>query len=263
MSIAFVGNSTESINHGSAASLDDLQTWTLAIWINVRDWASFFYVVRKGRSGNEDKSLALNNGTGNMTSIVRRSGVNDNLGAVTIPHTTGWIFVAETYAAAGTSGQRIKLYSGDLVSPVQFVGQGGAGTGTVTDASQNLWVGASNGGNSAAFDCAWMGYWNRVFSLWELEELRRQSQYLTPSIFRDSTCVLDCPYLPRNDGVQLDRSRYGNHGTPSSAAILRGNPFPWRVDRRRRFHLLEHVAAAPGVVSLRRRTLTMLGAGPG
>jgi hypothetical protein len=212
MALDFTGSDNDHVDHGSAASLDDLTTWTKIFWLYLDTWDNFTQVFHKGRSGDEDKSWVLDNLiTDGFSLIVRRAGVNDTLATGNTGLATGkWLYVAATYDSGSASGTHLTYFQGDLATIASQQAQGGTGTLGVADATQTLRVGGNNNSDSIDGKIAWFGHWNRVLTLGELKH-----QQFRPHV--TSGCVVFTHYGYNGTGTQPDWSGNGNSGAVTTA----------------------------------------------
>lgn len=195
------------------------------LWYKDDVWEAFKFLWSKGRTGNEDKNTnRLTLITDGWSIQVRRSTANDNL----TPGDTGlaldtWTCFALTYNAAGTSGERLKYYQGNLTTALTFRAEGGTGSGTVVDAGETLTVGGRGATESMNGKVAFFGHWNRVFPLGELKA-QQYRMHVT------SGCVVFSHYYA---GIATDWSGLGNNGTITGATgadhVPLGPPFGFDV----------------------------------
>lgn len=230
MALVFADNTTDEVNHGSTAALDDMANPTIAFifkpannsnsYRNIGGKSAQLVLFRRGVDGTRVACSRLTSGTDPVVDIAT--------GNVT----TGWNFAAFTcdWFVAMTA------YHGAYPTPcVDRTSGAVVGTGTLTtDAAANWTMGSNQGSlvNAAApYTIAWIGIWNRLLTLGEL-----QDQQFNPHV--TSGCVLFSHYGWNGTGTQADWSGGVRNGTVTGATLstdhapIRAGSRVWTPSRR-------------------------------
>lgn len=215
---------TAGINHGSAASLDDLTAFTFLILIRADATAQNCGLFGKGTAaGSNRRSLEL------RTSVTA-SAIFCIIDGATTDHTAEsvtnayaqdvWTWIAATWAGGDTAP---KIFTGTLTSLLAEVSYSATNNGSgapSSNAANDQLVGAFGGGTGVLNGRAAVAMiWNRELTLQEL-----QAQQFRPH--RTSGCVLYTRYGYDGTGTQRDFSGNGNTGTTSGASVVDGAPLP-------------------------------------
>lgn len=231
--------SQRRINHGSDASLDDMDPQT---------WMFLGYPTDVATA---NKRLARKSGTGTMVIDVgnvvqnnafryfraRATTGSDVNAAVLVQNVWQWASVID----AGGVTPRIywaRLHH-LLAEAGSYIGQTTGVGAPTTDASGNLFVGSRDSVNTQSlWYLAFYTAYRRVLTLDEQRQIQAEPWIQLPN------CVLHCfPGLGGAGSRVIDWSGFGNHGTADSAAVpLRTGPrmaFPPRP------RTVVQVAAAP------------------
>lgn len=151
--MALTFSSTNNVNAGSSATLDNINKGTLLAWVYATSGPSGSRIFQKGTGGTRHY-VALDNTSGVAGIDVGRGTTNLS---VTASHANfaayaqnKWLFVAATWDTGGAAGDG-KLYMGDrsllAAEPSAYSAQT-AGSGTVGDDSAvDMYVGNSSVGN--------------------------------------------------------------------------------------------------------------------
>ena len=257
MSLLFTNNSTDAIDHGSAADIDDLSAFTFWAWVYPTTIASDRFLLTKVDGTGFNGILLKFYGTGQMSLLRDRATTEAACDTATnTVSTNAWQFVAATFDVNGAdAASTVNLYHGDLSTQVTEVStnqQQGSGA-LVSEAAGALRIGSYEpfgGGESFAGRIACYGLVNRYLSLGQIQAL--QWRPLTNM----SGCLLLVPAGRTGHGSQTDLSGNGRTGTEVGTVGL-GDPAPlpsaWGWD-------LEAGGFAVGGGS-RPPSLTLLGAG--
>lgn len=227
MSLLFGGASSDRVNCGSGASLDDILVGTILAWVyptNVNMGGK--YILAKPFETGATGGLSFQIGVSfNGDLLIKRRKTSGNLlcnsstGYVT---TNTWQFLGGTWNNSGTSTDQ-HLYRGLLTTNVTECssyapGSPNVGGGTnISDASKDLYIGngsadAATWSNSFVGSIAWVGMWNRQLSLAEI-----LTQQYRPR--KTSGCVLFMHLGFNGTGSQIDLSGNGNNGTVTGATL--------------------------------------------
>jgi hypothetical protein len=211
--------STDSVNFGSASSIDDCfnNDGTMVMWVFPTATTAASTFARKDNTGAiwsftgaASVQFTLARSTQSLAMIYTTANL-PNFG------TNKWVFIAVVWDTAGANGDQI-LYSGDLTHTVAAGSSPSpqrVGSGTVTSQDAlSLFVG-NNVGGAAPFpgNIAYTGLWNRRLSLGEL-----QDQQFHPHVTSGSVIA---SYLGFNGtSSQPDWSGNGNAGTVTGSAVV-------------------------------------------
>jgi hypothetical protein len=242
--LTFAASSSDNVNHGSAAAIDDLPAggvFTAAAWVyRAADQAGTQYVMVKNPSSSAGWTLSVDNidANGQIKGTIRRatlrtSWASSNTGAFDTCRVglNTWTFIAMVYDEADS--QEMRLYIGTETSPVQEVsaysttggfnqnGDGAFGS----DAAANLIVGRGNTGTES-FNGQIGAVYCRANKA-TLTELRA----MQANIWATSSAAFLCGLGENGTGSQADLSGNGSAGTvtgatawPTVAATLTMNP---------------------------------------
>ena len=230
MALDFSPGVATLVNHGSAASLDDMDVGTYVVWMFPTSTDARSICDKRDTSGwrtfpcqsNSRLAFQLNRATVNLTIFSSNDFYTANV----------WNFAAATWDASGADADQ-KLFQGTLSAAVaeessygtQTVGSGA----TVTNAGGDFFVG-NNGENNVALigRIAWFGVWNVQLTLAQL-----QAQQFFPH--KTAGCVLFSHYGYNGVGTQADWSGNVNNGTVTGATqadhvplgpLVRSDTFP-------------------------------------
>lgn len=234
-----VDGSTEKINHGSGASLDNLDVGSCIVWFFKTTTDMAARIFQKGLfSPVGFHILTLNESAVGDISFARQfNGTDMNRtcdGGMFRLHE--WTCVGARWNCSQLDANEIRFFLGTLSKPlteVTYPDDGTDGTGSTEDNSGVDLYFANKVNDVTPLDgrMAKPRLWNRILSL---DELRRQ-QVRRPGETTGPGCVLDCEY--EGLGTQFDRSGNGNDGTVTAATAAPHLP----AFRRRRI-----VAKPPG-----------------
>ena len=216
MSLNFAGGSTDRVDFGSDASLDNMSEFTFMFWARWEVFGSLDFLFSKGASDD----LALH---------FRFSGIALNEFAFDRARATTDLFVAQSntgshnlqtdtwYCVAATAHETNAphIYSGSLTeifAEYPYDSQI-TGSGAFTDDSgSNLIIGNNTGFTQATEgDIAFVQVWDRQLSL---AECRANQFRMTPDV--DTVAFSHLGY--NGTGTQPDWSGNGNSGTVTGAA---------------------------------------------
>ena len=217
MALTFGAASAHQVNIGSGASLDNLTTFSFAMWIKPastantgRGWMGKYNDATVGWEVNQ----LFADGT-TFRLVTRRGGGGrlERRGATGVLTANVWAFVGgEWDEPAGLSN----CYAGSLSSIVTLQNGALTNTGSVmtNDAALSCVIGnAVNGGTlSANSNIAYCQIWNRVIGI---EEFRRQQFHPHKSLGSVGFYLLGYA----GTGTQPDWSGNGNNGTVTGATV--------------------------------------------
>lgn len=210
---------TDKVDHGSAASLDDLSAISVCVWIR----PTTLTATNSPTIWSKDQSAGgyvtywrMNDASGNMRFRVQTSGgVSGAVASTSNPLAVNvWSFACVSQAAAGVASN-MRMYHGGLSTSITEVSGSPGSDLTVAkaaDASTSMLIGGFSTAGSFSGRVAWAGVWNRVLTLGEM-----QTQQFQPRI--TSGCVLFSYYGFNGTGTQADRSDSSNNGTVTGSAV--------------------------------------------
>ena len=229
-SLNFDQGTTTKVDHGDAASVQNLNVATYLFWVKIstlvagdricqKGLGANFYLMDVTGAGSDLLEFSINRGTlSQLSSALFTNFAN-------WPGTGAWAFMAVVCDTGGADGDQ-KLYIGSLTGsatePSSYDNQR-VGSGTVGDNSgSNLVMGNRTNDNvELAGDIAWGGLWNRVLTLGEI-----RAQQFRPH--KTPGNVLFTRYGMNGAGLQIDESGFGNHGTVTGATLAQGPPLAGR-----------------------------------
>lgn len=212
--------STDKVNCGSDASIDDLQTLTSIAWI----WLNPGTTARVWHKGVSPNNHYVNLTTSSLEHLYQRVTTNQNAWAFNANFAAygrgKWLYIVGVSDPAVSANN--KLYMGDLTTAAaepSAYGTQDTGSGTFnSDTASDLVLG-NRSTDGAAFNgkLAWVAMWNRQLSPTEIEEQR-----LWPH--RTSGCVL-LHHLGENGLLtQWDKSLSQNNGTVTGCSVADDPP---------------------------------------
>lgn len=215
MALLFTSGTSDKVDCGSGASLDDLAAGTFLAWVYPTALkADDTIVVKTAQSTGMRNFIAV--GSGALRVDIDRATDLVIVSSASVLSTDSWQFVAAVFNTGGADADQ-KLFHGTLTSlaaetgyQVQQVGSGAV----VSDAAHNLFIGNFNSGTFGAFAgrIAWVAHWNRVLTLAEI-----RAQQFRPH--KTSGCVLFMHLGFNGTGTQPDHSGNFNSGTVTGATV--------------------------------------------
>lgn len=240
MALLLSGSDTDRINHGSDASLDNIDTGTFICWAYSLFDASTNAELFHKATGTPARSWLVK--TSNVHEIqYGRTGTNLQataaLGNFAHYGTSKWCFFAAAWDFSGANGDQILLI-GDLDSPAaepssystQVVGTGSAGDDSAAD-----FIVGNHPSGSVSWDgrIALFAAYAELMTIAQIQALQGRLQ---PG--PQSTCKLFCNYGFHGTGTQTDWSGNENNGTVTGATVADHVPIGITD--------LGHVAPVPG-----------------
>lgn len=218
--LAFTNDSTNRLDCGSPAALDNLNTGTVIakIFITSHSGSNDGAIIAKTNAGfTIEKQFVVQNNGALLFQIQRATDplfVEADVGAFTLGE---WNTVAVSWSTAGADGDQ-HVYIGTQAVPIADVTFGGdAGVGAVTDDSAvNFGIGNMASGSvflgGGTRRIAWVQIWNRQLTLAEI----RQQQFWP----RRTVGSLGLWHLGFNGtGTHPDYSGNGNSCTVTGATV--------------------------------------------
>lgn len=218
MSLSFASAGTDKVDCGSAAVLDNLDPFTVVMWLDNQDTTTTRVLVCKATSADNGWRIIFSNA--------------DNLSLI-VPGTSNWSYqspdssistglqmlaiVFDSGAAAGSQGRLYRGTRTSIISELSYQNQTD-GSGQADDSGQPLEWGNLSGVGSfgVGSDVSRVALYNTALSLDDLRTL----QFAPPSGWRRSDCVdLHEFGLWHGTGSQIDLSGNGNHGTVTGATV--------------------------------------------
>lgn len=220
MALTFGAATSDRVDCGSGASIDDLNPFTWLFWCYATNNTANRALGSK-ESGSNSKRLRLS-GTGGSAGNLRVEVVRATTNTDYITNDTPlgtlntWKCVAITFDSAASAGQIVNIYSGtrSVVLAESTYGTATDGSGTPSsEAAGSFYI-----GNRAGLASSFQGriavcmIWNRALTLAELIE-----QQFRPH--KTSGCVMFTRVGYNGTGTQPDWSGNGNAGTVTGATL--------------------------------------------
>lgn len=234
MALAFTQSQQHWVNHGSAASIDNLAQsangMTICQWVYRTANGVNQTLCSKDGAGTTGFNFLINNdqAEGGLRFIVFRSSVTDFQSSGGEVALNTWTFVAVTFD--DSLGTEADIYTGTLTSMASEVSYAvtTSGSGTPTDDSSiDLYVGnvVRANTNPIAGRIATTRVWNRRLTLAEIQQT--QFDHFTQNSGSVINSIYNNPSL-----TQPDLSGNGNNGTVTGAAQANHVPIgaPFRGD---------------------------------
>lgn len=219
--LTFGAATSDRVDHGSAASLDNLNPLTIIIWHYPTTWTDGRNLYGKRASTNvQDVAISIIVDPTNKIEVRYQGSTGTWIYSTnTTTFTTNkWWYSAFTFNSANAAGSRWKIYTGDLttIAAQESVSVTTEGSGTHDDSGGNAVFGNINVGGSFTRaiqgNIAFVGIWNREMTIGEI----RQQQFHPHS---NSGCVVFnfCGF--NGTSTQYDWSGNNNNGTVTGATL--------------------------------------------
>lgn len=219
----------------SAASIDNLDPWTLMVWHRATTITAGRSIVNKGigTSNNRRLDITVNASGGYRVSVDR------SVGDLVYDSTTGnyvaggpWAFVAATFNSSNAAGAIVNIYGSQNADPAaNIIGSTGDGSGTFnSDAGVAFTIGNTTTGSPVAAYQGNIAYVALVGAELSLAEIRAwQFHYDAPirGLLRKYRVGAN------GTGMVLDESGNGGHSTTVSGAIPVNDGVPYMKAKRR------------------------------
>lgn len=221
MALTFGAATSDRVVCGSAASLDNLDPFTVLAWVYPTTLTAGRRVFEKLTT---DNNVRLNLAAGNVRFIRARATTSTDYitNSTPLSATNSWIFFALTYASASTPTTHI--YTGNLTTAITEATYGTAtdGSGALTDDAAENWV----IGNKAAatFNSAWQGAIGH-FSIYNVVLTSAQIEAQRLRQFVGSGCVMFLQLGFDGTGTQTDFSGNSNTGAVTGATASAHHPY--------------------------------------
>jgi len=252
MSLSFASGSTNRVNHGSGASIDDLPAGAngcsfLAWLYRTADDSNQHILTMDGPIAGTRLGiivLASSGTAGNLRVVVATTGTAaDYIGTGDLTPLNTWTFIASTFNI--NASPQAHIYTGSRTALATEVGYDSTtdGTGTVvSDASVDKWIGNLDravGNLPFVGRIARVGYINTALTLAEIQRL----QFAPAAAWAGPNTKLLVEY--HGTGTQVDYTGNGNAGTVTGASIADHVPLgpAWG---RRLIHAVEFADVATG-----------------
>lgn len=150
-SLVFGAATSDRVDFGSPAALDDLNPFTYLLWV----FPTTFTAGRRLAAKGAVKSFNLSGTGGAMQVVVARTANTSYITNTNPLSLNAWNMVAATFDSAAGAGQIVNIYRGTLAAAPTECGYGTAtdGSGTPTsDAADNFFL-----GNNSALNVALQG----------------------------------------------------------------------------------------------------------
>ena len=213
MALTFGVTTSSRVNHGSATVLDNLDPFTVIMWM----YPTTLTNGRRPYTKGAQNTFSIYGTAGDLSfERLRTTSTIYTTNNTPLATLNKWYFVAFSFNSAGATGQIVNIYVGNLSTFAVEATYGTAtdGSGSLnTDATANLIIGNRPVADSAFQGrIAWVGVWNRELTLGEL-----RAQQFRPH--KTSGCVLFTHYGFNGTGTQPDWSGSGNPGTVTDATV--------------------------------------------
>ena len=216
MALDFTVSVADRVDHGSNASLVDLNPCTFMEWVNPQAFISA-NVVGFTKASSSVRSLRYYLTSGDLEGFIGRASTNSqyrtNSGGLTL---NTWNFLAWTFDLGAGAGEVQNIYVGDLNTLAVETGYVTAtdGSGALTTDAGGPFLLANRSTLTKAGDCkiAVATYCNVALTLAQIRAWQFRPRKLTSS-------VLYCHYGFNGTGVQPDLSGNGNNGVVTNATV--------------------------------------------
>ena len=230
MALVFGGATSDRVDCGSAAGIDDLNPFTVMMWVYMTTFTSGRRLASKRNSGGSLGWAFALTGTNNLICQVARATSPTDFRTNSAPlATNAWRFLAMVFDSAAAAGEAANIYSGTLSAIATECTYGTAldGSGAVAaDAAQTFKWG-NQMGDTVAFQgrigpCC---YVNRALTLGEI-----RSWQFRPRKISGAQIYMHLGFA--GTGTQPDWSGNANNGTVTGATVGADVPLPspWAWD---------------------------------
>jgi len=208
---------THVVNHGSAASLDDIDAFTALLWVQTDQTGDVdFMLLTKG--SNVGPRFAMNPAfaiTAEMPRATDYLVINGSIGNFASWGANKWVFLAVSMDIAGVDGDQMIL-CGDLntiaTEPSSYASQDVGSGASSDDSAGDMNIGRLADGNRWIGEIASIMIFDTNFSVAEI-----QAQQFNPIPIKKP--VLHTHYGFNGTGSQIDLSGNGNNGTVTGATV--------------------------------------------
>ena len=223
-SLTFGAATTDSVNHGSNASLDNLATWTVVMWVYPTTLTAgrVYFNKLEAAPDNGRRRCLVDTATDEVSCQVRENDLLANYITNNANLTVNkWWFIAATFDLNAAAGESFNIYVGDFdtIATECTYGTATDRTGTLdSDAAGSMIIGNTAGG-AASFqgDFSVFAHWNRVLTTAEIQN-QQFSQVPT------SGAVLLTYEGFNGTGSQRDLSGNANNGSVSGPTASSNAP---------------------------------------
>lgn len=213
MALTFGAVSTDRVDHGSDASIDNLDPFTMMMWCNISTLVNTRYLFGKGLV----KRSWLAGTGGNITLRVATAGSDLIYTTDDTPLSVDkWHFIAITANSSGGAGETANIYVGDLTTLAVESTYGTAVDGGAfdSDAAETMQFGnqSASSVNALLGDIAVVAYVGAELSLAQIRSWQFRPRKL-------ASMVIYSHYGFNGTGAQADWSGKGNSGTVTGVTV--------------------------------------------
>lgn len=262
MSLVYTGGDTDRVDHGSDASLDNINTMTALAWVFIETETAnnvVEVVAHKGVGPTPESAYlqwAKTSNTARYRVVKQRETSNlqvlADASAFSVHGLNKDLFFVSTWNTTGSNSDQ-KIYLGDRSTPAaepsSYVTQE-AGSGAATnDAADPLSVGGDSGGRSLDGRISYIQIISVALTEAEIHKIQFSPLYAS----RHSSAVLFVPDygISNGTGTQRDLSGNGNDGTVTGAVVGEHVPRPMIMSSR---HIFSSILAKDAFAWNKRRS---------
>jgi hypothetical protein len=232
MALTFGSSTTNKVDCGSAASLDNLPsagTMTVCGWMKPTTGATQGVVAKANSTGANNGWRIIQSNTNRLQMVVEAlSGGETNYQSATNSVTAVWTFFAAAFNSANGANEKINLYLGTRAALATEVSYGSRsdGASVSADATYSLEIGNLTTAGSFSYrgSIAWVGIWNTELTLAQIQALQFRRRVT-------SGCVGFWELGYNGTGTVPDWSGNANAGTNTSGTVTDHVPLPYRRGR--------------------------------
>lgn len=222
-------NTSDAVNVGSGATLDNRDPFTVLMWINPSTITNNRVLWAKDTTSSLQKVLVFVTGGFLQLIILRASVASSFVSSNNALPTNQWRFIAVTYNSANGAGEAGNIYVGSLATPAVECTYSTATNGSgllTTDATGDMRWGNGFVGNATIVSAmqgrmAYGAFFGVELGLADI----RDYQFTPRAHLRQGISALDChEFGVGGTGPQLDFSGNGNTGTVTGAVKGLGLP---------------------------------------
>jgi hypothetical protein len=223
--LTFGAATSDLVNCGAAASLNNLLLWTFLAWIYPTTFTNNRWFFQKNAGGNNYRNMGESSATGQTG--IGMGTTNSAFPFAQSANSAGNILVLNTWNFIGGSlsaDNKLRLYLGNLNTSAyepSYAFQSTCIPPYGDDSTGDFYL-----SNRPAADQSFQGrlavaaYFNRALSLQEI-----QSWQQLPRVWMGDTQAVGFWRLGKNGvSTQFDESEYGNNGTVTGATVSSGPP---------------------------------------
>lgn len=221
--LTFGGATTDRVDCGSSAAIDDVAAYTICVWVFITTHTNSRHLAGKG--GFTTLVLDTTHGASNIRIYRERATTNTLYRTNDSRATTNvWHFIAGTFDDAATPEAHIYEATPDGVLTECAYGTTTDGAGAVVTDAARSWHWGNSGAAAPASalqgDMAVGQFYSRVLTIPELTRIKNTGARLTG-------CLIDTLVGSNGTSTTRDETGNANTGTVTGATLNTARGYPW------------------------------------